>query len=141
MLFRSEETGDDLDSYVSKQADRLRECTDCWSMLRKDVVTRQDLALQKGDFFRDTDSEDENEENETSSVVLGKHSWHLLEWFINIFLKDKALSESSEDPSTGEFGVQQQQLYNLANGRFYRANLYSSAITYKTFLKKWRCAI
>ncbi|KAL5485088.1 hypothetical protein ACEPAI_7730 [Sanghuangporus weigelae] len=92
MFFGNFEIAEDMDSYLSKQASKLKECKDCWSMLRKGVVTRQDAALVRiEDPFLDADFEDDNDESESSEAIVGRYSWHLLEWFIQLFEKDQAL--------------------------------------------------
>ena len=90
MFFGNFEAAEDMDSYLSKQASKLKECKDCWSMLRKGVVTRQDAALVRTeDPFLDGDVEDGNDESETSESIVGKYSWRLLEWFVLLFEKDQ----------------------------------------------------
>ncbi|KAL5523898.1 hypothetical protein ACEPAG_8071 [Sanghuangporus baumii] len=92
MFFGNFEIAEDMDSYLSKQASKLKECKDCWSMLRKGVVTRQDAALVRiEDPFLDADFEDDNDGSESSEAIVGRYSWHLLEWFIQLFEKDQAL--------------------------------------------------
>ncbi|THH07502.1 hypothetical protein EW145_g3340 [Phellinidium pouzarii] len=90
-MFADMLTGEDLDSYVAQQAACLKDCKDCWSMLRPDVVMRQDAPpMKKGDPFSDAEND---YESDSSSVLIGKNSWRLLAWFIHLFEKDQATVE------------------------------------------------
>ncbi|KAH8119247.1 hypothetical protein DFH11DRAFT_1563786 [Phellopilus nigrolimitatus] len=90
-MFRCVDTGEDLDADIAKRAAALKDCKDCWNMLRADVVVRQDVPIQiKGDPFCD-DPEDGFGENDSASMVIGKYSWRLLSWFIRLFEIDQAL--------------------------------------------------
>lgn len=136
MFFGNSDVFEDMDSYVAKQAARLKQCKDCWDILRKDIVTRQDLALlQKGDPFLDEDAEDETEEADLSSAVLGRHSWHLLEWFILLFEKDEALAGNLEDANEGR--LQYVNCFVLLTLRF-RILFCPVAFTIKACIKNWR---
>ncbi|KAI5123670.1 hypothetical protein M0805_001699 [Coniferiporia weirii] len=93
-MFADMTMGEDPDSFVAKNAACLKECSDCWSMLRADVVVRQDTSSVKiEDPFLDVEAEDDYEDCDLSSAVVGKHSWRLLTWFVGLFERDQALVE------------------------------------------------
>ena len=67
-------------------------------MLREGVVTREDAALLRmEDPFLDADPEHDIDGTDSSSTIVGKQSWHLLDWFIRLLEKDQRLSVASAD--------------------------------------------
>lgn len=81
---------EDDDSHIAKQAMRLRDCKDCWSILQSDAIdSKQDpqktRRLQSRSFDRMSEDED------SIRNVVGEDSWRLLEWFIQLFEKDQDL--------------------------------------------------
>ncbi|TDL26160.1 hypothetical protein BD410DRAFT_784211 [Rickenella mellea] len=95
------------DSQIAKDAGVLKECNDCWSMLKAGVVKRPDeWRTQRRDPGRSTgyrsqmnrtddfdDSDGEEEDQDTVDVV-GDKSWPLLDWFVSLFEREESLMQS-----------------------------------------------
>lgn len=87
----SNATLEEQDSFLGEKAEMaFRLCRDCWELLQPDVVTNLDPKDE------DWVGEDGIVEAGSESVLLGRHSWFLLEWLIRLFERDQLLCESEE---------------------------------------------
>lgn len=80
------------DSAVGKEAKILGLVRDCWALLEPGLVRRLD-----GESECESDSDEENDDY--VKPVVGRHSWGLLEFLVDVFEEDEkrnAMNNSSE---------------------------------------------
>lgn len=92
-MFDDVEVKEDLDSYIAKEATKLCELKDCWSMMKRNAVGSSMFASRTGDPFLD---DGDDADDALSSSAIGNDSWPLLEWFVKLFERDQALVEQTK---------------------------------------------
>lgn len=95
------ETDENEDSHVAKEATMLKDCKDCWSMLKSGVVKhkedtkgRNSATTTKRRFDRPDDPEDDEDAEDALSPIC-QYSWPVLEWLIKLFEMEESLANHS----------------------------------------------
>ncbi len=94
----------DVDSFVASEAIRLRNCKNCWNILKFGFI--QSLAdgssTVPGPRKRrrgNTTAADLSPVNEETSLVVGENAWPVLDWLLVLFEKDESMTEASRQGS------------------------------------------
>lgn len=74
------------DSAIGKSAIALGHVKDCWGLLEPRVIVRQDYISDDSSVG---DSDEEDEESSSRSKSVGKYSWGILEFLVEIFEQDE----------------------------------------------------
>lgn len=93
-LYWDEKEAKDMESWAAKDAKKLTQCKDCWSMLRPEVIKRRDAhkPLKKMTTFDDLR---DDEIGLISTDIIAKDSWHVLYCLVLFFEKDEELANKS----------------------------------------------
>lgn len=84
------------DSLISKAAQIIKTCPDCWSMLRPDFIRRSapgsnaPVTRRTRRPTRQQDATDE-EDDDVPDCPVGPNSWNVLNWLITVFEKEEIL--------------------------------------------------
>ncbi|KAI0706817.1 hypothetical protein C8T65DRAFT_651560 [Cerioporus squamosus] len=93
---------DEEDSYIAKQALRLRNARCCWEILKEGFIQRggSDIASSprkptSRQLTRGHDDDNDGWEGEDSDTPapVGDHAWSVLDWLLALFEKDEAAVE------------------------------------------------
>jgi hypothetical protein len=92
----------DADSFVASEAIRLRNCKNCWNILKFGFI--QSLAdgssivqgsLRKRRRGNTTAADLDPVNEEETSLVVGENAWPVLDWLLVLFEKDESMTEAS----------------------------------------------
>jgi hypothetical protein len=96
----------DVDSFVASEAIRLKNCKNCWNILKSGFIK----SLADGSFTvpgsprkrrrgnaTAADFSPANEED--TSLVVGENAWPILDWLLVLFEKDESMTEASQQGS------------------------------------------
>jgi hypothetical protein len=96
----------DVDSFVASEARRLRNCKNCWNILKfgfiqsladgSSTVPRSPRKRRRGNATA-ADLSPVNEEE--TSLVVGENAWPVLDWLLVLFEKDESMAEASQQGS------------------------------------------
>lgn len=96
----------DVDSFVASEAIRLRNCKNCWNILRfgfiqslangSSIVPGSPRKRRRGNTTA-ADVSPVNEEE--TSLVVGENAWPVLDWLLVLFEKDESMTEASRNGS------------------------------------------
>ncbi|KAI0930290.1 hypothetical protein AcV5_007047 [Taiwanofungus camphoratus] len=102
------DAGDDEDSYIAKQAIRIKNAKDCWSILKEgfvqrkhDFVTTPKAKGKKGrrrTVAEEDDRPDSLDMNGETPGPVGRRAWPVLDWIVRLLEKDEKMSEESGQP-------------------------------------------
>lgn len=96
----------DVDSFVASEAIRLRNCKNCWNILKfgfiqslangSSIVPGSPRKRRRGNTTA-ADLSPVNEEE--TSLVVGENAWPVLDWLLVLFEKDESMTEASRQRS------------------------------------------
>ncbi|KAG9316385.1 hypothetical protein JVU11DRAFT_2418 [Chiua virens] len=94
-LAESANYGHDDDSLIARESLCIKDCRDCWSILKEGVVQRkkllpEDTRKKRG---RDTYEVDDADlcQDRSMPALVADHAWPILQWLISLFEKDELL--------------------------------------------------
>lgn len=96
----------DVDSFVASEAIRLKNCKNCWNILKfgfiksladgSSTVPGSPRKRRRGTASA-ADLSHANEED--TSLVVGENAWPILDWLLVLFEKDESMTEASQQGS------------------------------------------
>ena len=96
----------DVDSFVASEAIRLRNCKNCWNILKSGFI--KSLANgsstvpgspRKRRRGNTTAADFSPVMEEETSLVVGENAWPILDWLLVLFEKDESMTEASQQGS------------------------------------------
>ncbi|KAF8558031.1 hypothetical protein OG21DRAFT_1456488 [Imleria badia] len=96
----SGEGGRDEDSLIARESQCLKECKNCWAILKEGFVQRKNILPQESRKKRGRAAyniEDAIDQGNDTPTVVAEHAWPTLQWLLSLFEKDELLkSQKSE---------------------------------------------
>lgn len=77
------------DSAIGKSAIALGHVKDCWGLLEPRVIVRQDYVLDDSSVADSDDDDGDDDESSSRSKSVGKYSWGILEFLLQVFEEDE----------------------------------------------------
>ncbi|KAH9992651.1 hypothetical protein BJV77DRAFT_944958 [Russula vinacea] len=89
----------DVDSFVASEAIRLKNCKNCWNILKfgfiKSLADGSSTSSKAAaGYCSAADLSHANEED--TSLVVGENAWPILDWLLVLFEKDESMTEASQ---------------------------------------------
>jgi len=99
LLPRSSDNTDDEDSLIARESLCLKDCKNCWAILKEGFIQRkkllpQDARKKRGRRAYDVEDATLDQVNDTPAVV-SEHAWSVLQWLVSLFEKDELLSSQN----------------------------------------------
>ncbi|KIJ67941.1 hypothetical protein HYDPIDRAFT_83831 [Hydnomerulius pinastri MD-312] len=92
--------GHDEDSIIARESLCIRDCKNCWIILRSSFIQRKKLFSPAGDVKKKRgrsayDIEDVDFDNGSNAppAPVAEHAWPVLDWLLSLFEKDESLTE------------------------------------------------
>ncbi|EPQ57527.1 hypothetical protein GLOTRDRAFT_58955 [Gloeophyllum trabeum ATCC 11539] len=97
---------EDEDSFISREATNIKQCKNCWAVLREGFIncsnnesSARDKSTRRRKSTWDGGSDKDSEILDPEApAMVGPQSWPVLDWLLDVFEKDERLTENSGNP-------------------------------------------
>ena len=115
----------DEDSLIARESLCLKDCRNCWAILKEGFIQRkklvpQDARKKRGRGAYDVEDAALDQGNDTPAVV-AEYAWPILQWLLSLFEKDELLSSQKS-------GGKVQFTGRVRNNRYFDAEKFSSLL-------------
>ncbi|KAH0827534.1 hypothetical protein J3R83DRAFT_4253 [Lanmaoa asiatica] len=91
----SSDNGHDEDSLIARESVCIKDCRNCWAILKEGFIQRknllpQDASKKRGRGAYNVEDADLDQDRGTPAVV-AEHAWPILQWLLSLFEKDELL--------------------------------------------------
>lgn len=92
----SSDNGHDEDSLIARESLCIKECKNCWAILKEGFTQRkkllpQETSKKRGRAAYDVQDADLDQGRDAPAVV-AEHAWPVLQWMLSVFEKDELLN-------------------------------------------------
>ncbi|KAG6378154.1 hypothetical protein JVT61DRAFT_13843 [Boletus reticuloceps] len=95
LLPESSRNGHDEDSLIARESLCLRDCKNCWAILKQGFIQRKKLLPQNSRQKRERGAYDLEDavldQGYDTPAVVAEHAWPILQWLLSLFEKDELL--------------------------------------------------
>lgn len=92
----SSDNGHDEDSVIARESLCIKDCRNCWAILKEAFIQRkkllpQEASKKRGRGVYDVQNADLDQGRDTPAVV-AEYAWPILHWLLALFEKDELLN-------------------------------------------------
>lgn len=95
-LLASSDSGHDEDSIIARESLCIKDCRNCWAILKEGFIQRKKLLPQEASKKRGRGTYDvqdaDLDQGRGTPALIAEHAWPVLQWLLSLFEKDELLN-------------------------------------------------